>query len=110
MVKKKRRNIDEAIASIEEALRAKDDFMGRVKLAEANSAWCADLLAEAVDMHVVANGLETVGHDGRVRVTPQDVFASHCLIAARDAYRRCTPIFIGSDHWLTKSNGRAEKH
>lgn len=72
--------------AIEPAIRRRDEFLERLK-STTRPDLLAAMMAEAIDMHIEANGLEVVGRDGRVAVSMEDVSASHCLIAARDAYR-----------------------
>lgn len=72
--------------AIPAAIDRRDEFHARVKAAEGDATRCADLMAEAVSMKIEANGLETVGRNGKVTVSIESVCASHCLIYARDAY------------------------
>lgn len=46
----------------------------------------AGMMAEAIKMLQDANGLETVGRDGKVTVCIEKVVAAHCMFAARDAW------------------------
>lgn len=83
------RNGAERLQAIPVAIAARDTFLDRVKQA-ATKDESARLMAEAVDMHLAANGLEPVGRDGRSRVCVEEICASHCLKAAREAYARYT--------------------
>jgi len=74
--------------AIEPAIRRRDEFRDRVASAEGDAARCSDLMAEAILMQIEANHLETVGKNGRVFVSIDDVCAAHCMLAARDAYLR----------------------
>lgn len=68
------------------AIERRDEFLGRVKLAEGDTIRLSDLMAEAIHMLYEANGLETVGRDGRINVSIEKVVAAHCMFGARDAY------------------------
>jgi hypothetical protein len=81
------RNGRDRLAAIEQSIAERDAFIARV-LAASTTEQIARLLAEAVDIHLAANGLETVGRDGKVFVCMETVCASHCLKAARDAYNK----------------------
>jgi hypothetical protein len=70
------------------AVQRADEFKARVKAAEGDAVKCADLMAEAIQMHYEANGIGTVGNDGRVFVEMESLAASWCLIDAREAYLR----------------------
>jgi histone H3/H4 len=74
--------------SIPAAVERRDEFRGRVVAAEGDAVRCADLMAEAISMQIEANHMETVGHNGKVTVSVEDVMAGHCMIDARDAYLR----------------------
>lgn len=74
--------------AIPAAMARGEAFKARVKEATGDAVRCADLMAEAVDMEIEANGLEVVGHSGKATVCIESVVAAHCLIAARDEYRR----------------------
>lgn len=74
--------------AIEPALARREEFRERVEAAEGDAVRCADLMAEAITMKIESNGLETVGRNGKVTVSIENVTASHCLIYARDAYLR----------------------
>jgi hypothetical protein len=79
-----RRTGQQRLDAILPAIERRDTFLARVKIA---AAVLADLMAEAIDMLYEANGLETVGRDGRVTECIERVTAAHCMFAARDAYR-----------------------
>lgn len=74
--------------AITPAIERRDEFKLRVTAAEGDATRCADLMAESIQMLLDANGLETVGRDGRVTVGIEKVTAAHCMIGARDAYLR----------------------
>ena len=69
------------------AIERRDEFRARVDVARGDLRRCAELMAEAIDMQIEANGLEPVGRNGKKTVCVEAVMAAHCLIAARDAYR-----------------------
>ena len=73
------------LQAIQPAIERRDRFLGRIKQASTRDAVAA-LMAEAIDMHIEANGHEPVGRDGRATVCMEDICASHCLRAAREAY------------------------
>lgn len=77
------------LEAISGAIAARDAFLARVERADGGLEDAARLMAEAIDMHFAANGLEIVGHDGRATVCVEDISASHCLKAAREAYGQC---------------------
>lgn len=72
--------------AIPDAIERRDEFRVRVVAAGSDIMRCADLMAEAIAMKLESNGLETVGRNGKVTVSMENVCASHCLIYARDAY------------------------
>ncbi len=80
------RTARDRLSAIVGAIAARDAFLGRVARGDDPAA----LMAEAIEMHLSANGLETVGRDGRATVCMEDICASHCLRAARDAYAPVT--------------------
>jgi hypothetical protein len=76
----------ERLDAIVPAIARRDEFIARVNEAGVDALRCADLMAEAISMELSSNFLETVGRNGKVTVNIENVTASHCLIAARDAY------------------------
>ena len=72
--------------AIPAAIERRDEFRRRVEAVGPDATRCADLMAEAITMKIESNGLETVGKNGKVTVSIENVCASHCLIYARDAY------------------------
>jgi hypothetical protein len=68
------------------AMERRDEFLARVDIASGDSGRLADLMAEAIGMLYDANGLETVGGDGRVTVCIEEVVAAHCMFGVREAY------------------------
>jgi hypothetical protein len=72
--------------AIPAAIALRDVFKMRVEAAGKDIMRCADLMAEAIEMKIKSNGLETVGRNGKVTVSIENVCASHCLVYARDAY------------------------
>jgi len=76
------------LEAIPAAIERRDEFLARVNLAGSDSAKLADLMSEAIGMLYEANGLETVGKDGRKTVCIESVMAAHCMFGARDSYRR----------------------
>jgi len=72
--------------AIQPAIDRRDEFRERVKAAEGDCAALADLMAEAITMQIDANGLESVGRNGKETVCVEHVCAAHCLIAAKTAY------------------------
>lgn len=72
--------------AIQPAIDARDEFFERVKVAKDDVARLSDLMAEAIHFLYRANGVETVGKDGRVTVSIEKVTAAHCMFAAREAY------------------------
>jgi len=80
------RNGQQRLDAISTALQKGDEFKLRVKDAAGDLVRCADLMAEAIQMHLEANKLEPVGKNGKATVCVEDVIVSHCLIAARNAY------------------------
>lgn len=74
--------------AIPAAIKRSDEFKERIKNAEGDTVRCADLMAEAIQMQIDSNPLETVGRDGRVTMTMERVTSAHCMIAARAAYLR----------------------
>ena len=74
--------------AIPAAIEKRDEFLTRVKVAEGDTSRCADLMAEAITMQIDANHMETVGRNGKVTASIEDVAAGHCMIDARDAYLR----------------------
>lgn len=78
----------ERLDAIVPAMERRDEFLARVALASGDSSKLSDLMAEAIGMLYEANGLETVGRDGRVTDCIEKVTAAHCMFGARDAYRK----------------------
>lgn len=76
------------LEAIPGAIERRDEFLERVKLADGDAVRLADLMAEAIDMLYEANGLETVGRNGKETVCIERVMAAHCMFGARDAYRK----------------------
>jgi hypothetical protein len=74
------------LEAIPGALDRRDEFLQRTKAAHGDPVRLADLMAEAIGMLCEANGLETVGRDGRATVCIEKVTAAHCMFGARDAY------------------------
>lgn len=83
-----KRSAQERLDAIEPAIKWKEEFLGRLKAAEGDALLCADLMAESIEMKREANMLESVSRDGRVAMCIESVFASHCMLDARDAYLR----------------------
>ena len=80
------------------AIERRDAFRERVTAAEGDAVRCADLMAEAISMKLESNGIETVGRNGKVTVSMENVCASHCLIYARDAYLKArSATLLGND-------------
>jgi hypothetical protein len=79
------RNAQERPNAIMPAIGRRDDFLIRLKNAY-DERTVTDLMAEAIDMHIEANGLELVRRDGRAMVSMEEICASHCLKAARETY------------------------
>jgi len=82
------------LEAIPAALEREKEFKRRLAEAEGDAVRCADLMAEAIDMHREQRGLETVGKDGRLALTMEGLVAMYCIDAARDAYLRAR----GSNH------------
>lgn len=74
--------------AIAPAMKAKEEFIERVKAAEGDAIRLSDLMAEAINMNYEAAGLEVVGKDGRVTVCIERIVAAHCMLDAREAYLR----------------------
>ncbi|MGY3581373.1 hypothetical protein ACVIGB_000558 [Bradyrhizobium sp. USDA 4341] len=74
--------------AIPAAMERREQFYARVKEAEGDAVRCADLMAEAIAMKFEANGLETVGRDGRQTASIEELVSVHCMLEARDAYLR----------------------
>jgi hypothetical protein len=83
-----RRTGQQRLEAMPLAVQRADEFKVRVKEAEGDTIRCADLMAEAIQMQYDANGIGTVGNDGRAFVEMESIAAAWCLIAARDAYFR----------------------
>lgn len=84
--------------AIPAAMERGEEFKKRVKDAEGDAVRCADLMVEAITMKIESNGLEIVGHSGKVTVSIENVVAAHCMIAARDAYLRARGSNSGGAH------------
>jgi hypothetical protein len=74
--------------AIPAALERRQQFCARVMEAEGDAVRCADLMAEAIAMKFEANGLETVGRDGRQTASIEELVSVHCMLAAKEAYLR----------------------
>ena len=72
--------------AIPAAVERRDEFRRRVGEAAGDAVRCADLMAEAIQMHLDANMLEPVGKSGKATICIEDVMASYCLKTARVAY------------------------
>lgn len=83
MAAKRRRDIEAEVVAMQAALARRDQFLSRLECAH-DLAELWGMTMEAINMHLEANALETVGRDMRVRVTMQSICASHCLKALRD--------------------------
>lgn len=80
------RSGQQRLDAIPAAIERRDMFKRKVEDAGRSVERCADLMAEAIAMKIESNMLETVGRNGKVTVSIENVCASHCLIYARDAY------------------------
>jgi len=80
----KSRTAKERVAATMPAIAARDNFLRR--LAGADRDTIVVMMVEAIDMHLAANGLDPVGGDGRAVVSVEEICASHCLRAAREAF------------------------
>lgn len=74
--------LDATLAAIER----RNEFLKRVEQAADDSVRLSDLMAEAIQMLYESNGLETVGQDGRVWASIENMVAAHCMLGARTAY------------------------
>lgn len=84
------RTFKQRLDAIPVAEEAKAKFIARLRDATGDPDAIAFLMAEAIDMSIQANGVETIGRDGRVMVCIEQVFAAHCMVAAVAAFRAAT--------------------
>lgn len=80
--------LEQRFRAMTQAVERGAAFRARVAEAGDDAVRCADLMAEAIDMHREQRSLAPVGKDGRVMVTIETLEAMSCLDAARAAYGR----------------------
>lgn len=81
-----KRNARERLDAIPNAIAAGEAFRSRVAGAAGDPETLALLMAEAIQMHVDANGLEVIGRDGRLTMCVEALQADYCMIDARKAF------------------------
>lgn len=91
--------------AISKAVEDGGNFRALVAAAEGDVVRCADLMAEAVDMHRAQRGLEPVGRDGRLPMTVENLEAMYCLDAARAAYGRARRSNTHSQQIVERTEG-----
>lgn len=82
----RKRTGQQRLDAIEPSLARREEFYERVAAADGDVVRCADLMAEAIQMKLEANGVETVGRDGKKTVAIEELVSAHCMLKARDAY------------------------
>jgi hypothetical protein len=81
-----RRTGQQRLDDIPRAIARGHAFQERVKQAAGHFTQCADLMAEAIEMHREARGLEVVNKSGKVTLCMEELQAVYCLDAACAAY------------------------
>ena len=81
-----RRTGQQRLDDIPRAIARGHAFQERVKGAAGDAPRCADLMAEAIEMHREARGLEVVSKTGKVMLCMEELQAVYCLDAAAAAY------------------------
>jgi hypothetical protein len=74
------------IEDIPHAAAGRDHFLQRIKASAGDVLVLSDLMAEAIAMERGSRPLAPVGLNGKVTFTYEQLMASHCMDAARNAY------------------------